>query len=493
MRLSQLVKQSTLYTIGNLAQRAVGLIMVPFYTHFLQPADYGLLEMMELLLAVFAISFGLQVVGDAMVRIVHDYEGLDDRRAAVSTGLVTAAGLGVVIAVVGWTLAVPISNLTFQTDAYATLVRAFFAAQLASSLVEIALVHERMCGRAGFFVGYSLIQLALTLGLNVWFIAYRDQGVWGFVLSKLIVQGVGGAYLALRTLRQTGLAFRPRVLREMISFGAPLIASAAGFFIVHFADRFFIVRSPGGLGEAGVYSLAYKFAFLVTYLVGEPFGRVWNVSLYGDAGRPGWRRRFSRILRYLVFFLFFVAVGIALFVDEALVVLADSAFHGAAGLVPLLVLAYVLREFGDFFRTLLYINKRSRLVGLVALFCAALNLGLNAWWISRWGAMGAVMATLATFGVYALLCWRAADREHRLPYPLMSFLGVFAFALMCCSLGQLTEHLPLALQWIVDAGLFGAFAGGLWLAGYFPRDDRDAAWDALRGYLRRGADHGRPA
>ncbi len=461
MRLSQLVKQSTLYTIGNLAQRAVGLIMVPFYTHFLQPADYGLLEMMELLLAVFAISFGLQVVGDAMVRIVHDYEGLDDRRAAVSTGLVTAAGLGVVIAVVGWTLAVPISNLTFQTDAYATLVRAFFAAQLASSLVEIALVHERMCGRAGFFVGYSLIQLALTLGLNVWFIAYRDQGVWGFVLSKLIVQGVDGAYLALRTLRQTGLAFRPRVLREMISFGLP--------------------ASP------------YRLTFLVTYLVGEPFGRVWNVSLYGDAGRPGWRRRFSRILRYLVFFLFFVAVGIALFVDEALVVLADSAFQGAAALVPLLVLAYVLREFGDFFRTLLYINKRSRLVGLVALFCAALNLGLNAWWISRWGAMGAVMATLATFGVYALLCWRAADREHRLPYPLMSFLGVFAFALMCCSLGQLTEHLPLALQWIVDAGLFGAFAGGLWLAGYFPRDDRDAAWDALRGYLRRGADHGRPA
>lgn len=486
MRLKSLAKQSTLYTIGNLANRAVGLLMVPFYTHFLAPADYGLLEMMELLLAIFAISFGLQVVGDAMVRIVHEYDDAPDRDAAVSTGVLFAGALGLIIGLTGFGLAESISFWTFETTAHAGLVRAFFAAQFCSSLVEIALVHQRMRERAGFFVVYSLLQLVATLGLNIWFIGFKGEGVWGFVMSKLIIQGLGAAFLVGGVLREVGVRFRLDPLMRMIRFGLPLIASSAGFFVVHFADRFFIVRGEGGLGEAGIYALAYKFAFLITYLVGEPFGRVWNVSLYAHAKKPGWRREFSRVLRYLVFFLFFVAVGITLFVDEVLMFLADPSFWSAAVLVPLLVLAYVLREFGDFFRNLLYINKRSRLVGVFSLSCALLNLVLNATLIPRLGVMGAVIATLVTFLLYALLCWRAANAEHRIPYPMISFLSVFALALLCCVLGGMASHLPIAMRWIIDAGLVGVFVGGLYITDYFPKHDRDAAWAALRQYLGRG-------
>jgi O-antigen/teichoic acid export membrane protein len=69
MKFRALFQQSSLYTLGNIANRAAGMLMLPVYTHFLDDRDYGLLELIELFLAIAAISLGLKAVGDAMVRI----------------------------------------------------------------------------------------------------------------------------------------------------------------------------------------------------------------------------------------------------------------------------------------------------------------------------------------------------------------------------------------------------------------------------------------
>ena len=37
----RLVKHSTIYAIGNISRQLVGFLMLPLYTHYLTPADYG--------------------------------------------------------------------------------------------------------------------------------------------------------------------------------------------------------------------------------------------------------------------------------------------------------------------------------------------------------------------------------------------------------------------------------------------------------------------
>ena len=41
-------KHTSIYTIGNLATKAVGLLMIPVYTHFLIPSEYGTLDILDL-------------------------------------------------------------------------------------------------------------------------------------------------------------------------------------------------------------------------------------------------------------------------------------------------------------------------------------------------------------------------------------------------------------------------------------------------------------
>jgi hypothetical protein len=35
------------YGAGNMAARALGFLMIPFYTHYLSPKDYGILEILD--------------------------------------------------------------------------------------------------------------------------------------------------------------------------------------------------------------------------------------------------------------------------------------------------------------------------------------------------------------------------------------------------------------------------------------------------------------
>src|ERR1700692_220479 len=55
------VRQMAVYGAGNILVKAVGFLMLPFYTHYLGPQDYGILEIIDLSMTLFGLvlSMGL--------------------------------------------------------------------------------------------------------------------------------------------------------------------------------------------------------------------------------------------------------------------------------------------------------------------------------------------------------------------------------------------------------------------------------------------------
>ena len=53
--LKTLIKHSSVYGIANSCVKGIGFIMIPIYTRFLAPSDYGLLELLDLTLNMMAI------------------------------------------------------------------------------------------------------------------------------------------------------------------------------------------------------------------------------------------------------------------------------------------------------------------------------------------------------------------------------------------------------------------------------------------------------
>ena len=296
-----------------------------------------------------------------------------------------------------------------------------------ASTIEVVLVYERMRGHARFYLAYSLVTLGLNLGLNILFIGGLGAGVWGFVSSKLITSVGGAGFLAWRLRRDVGWHWHGAYVPEFVRFGAPLIVSGLSYFAIHFSDRFFLT-SAVSLAELGRYALAYRFALMVNGLVGDSFAKSWTVSLYRHTGDPGWREQFARVAAYFTFAVALAGFAIAVFGPELLRVMVPESFFPPALLLPILVLAYVVRDVADFFRSLLLINKRSVWVGKIALAAAVLNLLANMLLIPAYGTYGAAWATLLTWSAYLVVCWIAADREHRLPVRVAAYARLLGLA-----------------------------------------------------------------
>ena len=135
----------------------------------------------------------------------------------------------------------------------------------------------------------------------------------------------------------------------------------------------------------------------------------------GASGSPQVGVGFSYVL-------FVTGLAIALFSPELLRVMVPPDFMPPKYLLPIIIASYLAREIGDFFRSLLLINKRTVLVGNIALGSAALNLVANGVLIPPYGTYGAAWATLLTWAAYMVVCWVVANREHRLPMPVWAYL-----------------------------------------------------------------------
>ena len=460
---SRLLRGSSLYLAGNIITKLIGFVMIPFYARFLSVEEYGVLNLLELATTILAISFGLQSVGQSLVRIYHEQTAEAERRAVVSTALFGTMALAGLVLVVGVAFARPIGHL-LSLDGETNVLRLAFVAMFFSSVAELPLVYLRMRDRAQVYLAYALVTLVLNLSLNIALIGWMHLGVLGFVYSKLVVSSAGCVFLLWRTLAEVGSAWHPAIGRALIRFAGPLIVSGGSYFAIHFADRLFLAHVSRA--DVGVYSLAYTFAFTLSVLIGDSFNKSWGVSFYSFASGEGWQNRFVLVGRWLIFVLGAASIGISLFGRDVLVMMVPPSYVPPFLLLPLLVFGYFLREVGDFFNSMLLIGAGSGLVGRIAIAGAALNLVLNAVLIPRFGIWGAAWATFGTWAAYCAVCWVGAWRLRGVampPWPLATILALSAACLVAKSGGPAGNFVIRFGLDCVDFAAFLALAAALYL------------------------------
>ena len=127
--------------------------------------------------------------------------------------------------------------------------------------------------------------LILALSLNIFFIVGMEWGIMGFLLSSLATSVTTSLILVIATLGNAPIRFSLAPLKKMILFGLPLVPSGLGMFWINFGDRF-ILKHCYTDWEVGIYSLGYKFAMMLSFLIGQPFFLIWSVRMYQKSNTP---------------------------------------------------------------------------------------------------------------------------------------------------------------------------------------------------------------
>ncbi len=237
--------------------------------------------------------------------------------------------------------------------------------------------------KAGLILGHaSLALLAATATLEL---AIAAAG-WLFAGAKA-GQTIGSFRVA-----------RARVL-TLLRESWPLALSGLAIYVQAYADQLVIALFLGG-AQLGEYSAALRlvavfgFVPMVLQTVASPEitrARRDDAALY--------RRRLYDFYR-LMFGLFIVTAGPMIVAGPWVITrLFGASYAGAAVLVPLLAFRLFFTNLGVARSVFITNESLFRFALLTALAGAVVNLACNVWWVPRWGARGAILASFVSFGV----------------------------------------------------------------------------------------------
>ena len=441
--LRRLGRHSVIYGLGGLVSRILAVLLLPLYTHYLSPADYGRIETLVALTTVLSIvlRFGIQ---PAFFRFTFDSPDPERRRIVLRTSFWFTIGTSTAGLAALALLAEPISQALFGTGDAWDLVLASGVALWAQMNYEQLTAVFRVEERSVAFVAASLVNIAVTVAATVLLVVVWGQGPLGVIVGNFT--GTLLVYVALIGYRreQLGLAFDRGLLREMNRFGLPLVPSGLLLWVTSFSDRFFLVTLADA-AETGLYSVGVRIASAMVLLL-TAFRMAWPAFAYSIADDGEARRTYAWVLTYLTVASAWVATGLALLSPWLVDWLAAPAFAPASRVVGPLAFAAV--AFGAYIVVAIGIGreKRTQFNWVVTGAAAVVNVGLNLALIPPFGMMGAAVATVAAYAVMLVgMAWWA-QRIYPVPYQWRRVATAAGAGIGLAAAGKLLDAgLPLAI------------------------------------------------
>lgn len=481
--LERLMSSSGLYALGELARRGLAFFLLPLYTHYLDPSEYGVLELLN---ALSGILFACLLLGlpSALTKCYHrDCETESDRTSILATTLALEIPVLLVVGSLVFVLAEPVGRLVIGEAGRGPLIRLVVATAVVLSIMAVILASFRARERATAFVWLNLTQFVPAMALNVLFVVRFEMGVvgvlWGNLISSLLALACG-VWMASRDAEPR---FNRRLVKPLLGFGTLLVPVVLATWAIDMSDRY-VLRLFSGLEEIAVYGVGYKIAMVLQMAVVWPFQLAWPAVSFSISRRADHKASYARVLTYLVAVLIFGWLGLSLVSRSALTALVGGAYGEAYRMVAPVALGYVFNGVHFCLSPGIHLAGKTRYLSLISGAAAGLNLGLNLAVVPRFGALGAAWTTAVTFCFIAGATAVVSQRAHPVRYELgrLARIVVAGAAVYAVAVVFEPSGAVLATLWHLTWAAVG-FPAALLATGVVTAEERQALQAAL-GRLR---------
>lgn len=424
-----LLKHSSIYGIGTMAGQAAGLLLLPLYTRYLTPADYGIAAIIELIMALVGMGLGSSILS-SMARFYHEYDNEAARNCVVSTMYWIIICLSVLSFSVIVSCAEPIANYLFDDYRYASLINIAAAGLAVGLVVDTGLLYLMVRRRSLVYVTISLGSLASQIALNIWFIVLLDYGLEGIFYSTLITRVAVAFFVSLPVLFNVGLRLSHKLAIDILRFSFPMIFSGLFRLGANESDKYFInyFFSPF---ETGIYAIATKVGTAVHTLITTSFLRSYNPTRFEIMKQHNAPQVYANILNWYLLIVVTAGFVLSLFSAEIIVVMTTERFWSAADYIPLIVLAWVIFGIRYHFETGILIAKKTKYFAYINGGVGLLSIMLNYCLIQRYQIWGAVLALTISQVVATVVFFIWSRKCYYVPFDarFMAKLGALAISL----------------------------------------------------------------
>lgn len=492
-RIKTLFGNLVVYGLGDVATSVVSLLLLPVFTSYLTPADYGVITMLLTVEAVTKVVFRWGV-DTAFMRLYYDSPDPAARQRLASTIFFFLAAVnGALLAGALLSLDWLTPHLLGDGDTAPAAMKLLVALTLVNTFVTgfyfMPFQVLRIAGQPRQFIALAFARSSGTILARLLLVIWAGQGVLGIVVADILVTMLFTSVLAPWFAPLIRPVFSRPMLREALAFGLPRVPHSIAHQVIGFADRY-LLKAYGTLSDVGLYSIGASFGLALKFFL-SAFESAWTPFFLGVMREPDARRIYSTVSTYVVALLVLLVGGLCAVAPAVVRLFTTERFQAAAAVTPWIALGVMFQGLYLVGSIGLVITKRTKLYPVATGSAAAVSVLANLLLIPRYGMLGAAWANTLSYATLAAATVGFSWRVYPIPYEWNRLLriyiaGGFAYAVAIRSVPPSIDALAgIAATGTVMVAVYGLV---LYFTGFFHAGELKRLRD-----VRNRALHRRPA
>lgn len=420
---------AAVYVLGNLLQKAAAFLLIPLYTYYLSPGDFGITGIVQSTNQILTIVLALGI-NSAIQRYYYDYyEDETQLKQYISstflflTVTASAASLGLYLG------GKPVWNVLFRQVPFAPYAQLMIWTVWGSVLTQYALNLYRARQKSVRFVVTQLGSFLLTTTATIYFVAFRHLGARGQLMG-LLVGSVVTAIVSSMLLFKEYLSLQVdwKFIRVSMVYGVPLIPHLIAQWVKTSLDRL-ILENFTTLSEVGIYTLGYKIGLIMQVLVNSTNRAYvpYFFEMMKSHAHP--ENRFKKIVAFYIAIFGSVCLVGVLFGRDILQLLAPPSYYAAAIIVPLILFGFLINGYYFLAVNPLFYFEQTAWVPWLTGTAAVASVGLNFLLVPRLGALGAAWSFVASTTLTCVLTFLVSRKFWKIELPYGRYLLLNAYIL----------------------------------------------------------------
>jgi O-antigen/teichoic acid export membrane protein len=401
MRVPKVITNTSLYSFASFLQKGIGFLLLPLYTHYLSPEDYGVLNVITSITGFLSILFTMSLHGAAS-RFHFNSEEKEYRAKVWGTILLLVLANSVfwgVLAIVFHPYL--IDPFTKGIEFYPLV----FLALLGTILSPLYMFYQQWLRNRQEGWRYSanlLCNFILAVTLNIVFLAVFNFGILSLIVSSLLVAIVFFIYSLIRFVPNISFKYDREIGVAAMKYSLPLVPhNITGYWSV-MIDRL-MLNTLMGASAVGLYSIGSQFGSIIS-IVAYSINLAYSPWCFQEMakGENGNYQKLYMFADVATFICCFFALLISLFAPEVISLMTSDKFHDAWQPIPFICFGFVANGLYYFFCQPLFFahTKYVMYVSIIALATAYFG---NLWLIPVFGIIGTGISLFASMMVTAVL------------------------------------------------------------------------------------------
>ncbi len=460
------VKDSIIYSFGNLSTKLVGFVLIPLYTQYLSVEDYAILAILEISAQFMVAVFGVRI-SSALLRLYWDKEFVNKQKSMFFTSLSFLTAISIISMACFIYFSETFSILLFDTPKFAYPLTLMLISSGLQIIVLLCLTQIRIKEKPILFSISNISRLIVTLLLTVYFITYQNKNIEAIYEAQLI--GFIAFFLTILRFIIKNIKIRIdfQILRSMLTYSYPLILAEVAGVVFTITSRY-CLNFISTLHEVGIYSLGFKVANTLKVFIVSSVMLALSPMIFKKMNDPDCKLFYSKIMTYFAFGLMLFVLAISLFGKEVIHMLSkNSDYWGAHTVIPILSFAIFFDMLKDISLTGLHITKRTKIISAMISIVAIINLILNIIFIFFWQSIGAALATLMAQILFFIIIFKAAQRYYLIHYEIIKIVKILLVGILIFAITFYLDPLNLAVRVSIKLALIFLFPIILYFWNFF--------------------------